>query len=70
MLVAAVVGVCAMVLGVALMRWGAYALSKNALAGWDCRLLLGAALVALGLAIEIGDALVWGVSRSLDISLE
>ena len=62
MLVAGATGLGALMLGGILMRWGARTLSRNALAGWDNRVLIGASLTAIGLAILIADALIWGIS--------
>lgn len=62
MLVAGATGLGAMMLGGILMRWGAGRLRSNALVGWDDRVLAGAALVALGLAILVAEAVAWGIS--------
>lgn len=61
MLILAATGVAAMALGTTLMRWGAYALTKDALVGSDYRMLVGAALVGGGLAILGADILIWGI---------
>lgn len=61
MLILAATGVGAVALGTTLMRWGAHALTKDALAGWDYRILIGAALVGGGLAILVVDILIWGL---------
>lgn len=61
MLILAATGVGAVALGTTLIRWGAYALTKDALAGSDYRMLTGAALLGGGLAILAIDALIWGM---------
>lgn len=60
MLVLAATGMSAMALGTTLMRWGAHALTKDALAGSDYRMLIGAVLVVLGLILLFGGVL-WGI---------
>ena len=61
MLILAATGVSAVALGTTLMRWGAYALTKNALVGSDYRMLVGAALAGGGLAMLGVAALIWGL---------